>query len=60
MKYILIDKSDKQIIEEFETRKEAEIFCEEKGIDYDFFEIIEKLESDKVAENDDDFSKFDN
>lgn len=25
----------------FDTREEAEVWCEENGVDYDYFEIVE-------------------
>ena len=41
-KYIVWDKTTEKIISpEFETQNEAEIWIEENGIDYDYFEIME-------------------
>lgn len=41
---IVMKENGAPIAEEFETEKEAKIFCEENGIDFDYWEIVEKSE----------------
>lgn len=43
-KYIVWDKSTGEIISpKFETKDEAEVWIEENGIDYDYFEVVEQI-----------------
>jgi len=34
------DDGSRQVIGTFKTKKEAQVWCEEEGIDYDFYEIV--------------------
>jgi len=43
IKYQKADPDEEKIIGEFDTKKEAEIWCENEGVDYDYYSIIKVI-----------------